>query len=232
LTTGHSVINVDWKSTAVSEETYGVTEAYDRNRKGAAESYPKFEKQLDLAISHIGAARTDMIAFSHGAAFDTRYLQHRKQEHAPLLDEIVFSHPDVKCNALVQLDGVGKVADADRLFANVSRKAFVIGSTSDLAMMGAAHNDCESAPKGSSFMETLSHKNRQMEINARLGNGARISRTLVEGHGGTYVMENIPADKKDAYNHFVHMDEISNLINHRDDTTKIANFVRPDVKQR
>jgi hypothetical protein len=226
LTNGHSVINVDWKSTAIPDETYGLTKAYEINKKGAAESYPKFEKELDRAINHIGAANTDMIAFSHGAMFDTKYLQHRQETHAPLLDEIVFSHPDVKCSVLKPVDSAGKLAEADRFYASIARRAFVIGGTNDLAMTGAAWNDCESAPKGTSWFENHS---KQMQIHARLGNGGEISRNLVAGHGGTYVSEPIVKDKDKANNHFVNMNKISALLNeaNKKDATKIANLVRP-----
>ncbi|CAN5270307.1 hypothetical protein BH10CYA1_BH10CYA1_36670 [soil metagenome] len=226
LTNGHSVINVDWKSTAVPDETYSLTKAYEINKKGAAESYPKFEGELDRAISHIGAANTDMIAFSHGAMFDTKYLQHRQETHAPLLDEIVFSHPDVKCSVMKPIDSAGKLAEADRFYSSIARKAFVIGGTNDLAMTGAAWNDCESAPKGTSWLE---NHNQQMPIHARLGNGGEISRTLVAGHGGTYVTEPIVKDKDKASNHFVNMGKINELLNeaNKNEATKIANLVRP-----
>ncbi len=216
LTNGHSVINVDWKSTAIPEETYGLTKAYELNTKGAAESYSKFEQQLDQAINHIGAENTDMIAFSHGAMFDTRYLQHRRDTKAPLLDEIVFSHPDVKCSTMKPIDSVGKLAEADRFYSSIARKAFVIGGTNDLAMTGAAWNDCEAAPKGTGWFE---NHNKQMALHARLGNGAEISRTLVAGHGGTYVTEPIIQEKAKANNHFVNMNKISALLN---DSKKVA----------
>lgn len=213
LTNGHSVINVDWKSMAAREEKCSVQAAYDINKHGAADSYPKFEKVLDQAIDHIGASHTDMIAFSHGAMFDTRYLQHRKETSAPMLDEIVLAHPDVKCSAMKPVDAAGKVAEADQLYASVSRRAYVIGSTSDLAMSGAAWNDCESAPKNASWSESYTFHQKQMEINARLGNGAQASRRIVAGHGGTYISEATPEDKKDPYNHFVNMGKINNLLN-------------------
>ncbi|MBS1955107.1 MAG: hypothetical protein JST89_13045 [Cyanobacteria bacterium SZAS-4] len=233
LTNGHSVINVDWKSTAIPEETYGLTKAYELNTKGAAESYPKFEKQLDLAINHIGADRTDMIAFSHGAAFDSKYLQHRRDTNAPKLDEIVFSHPDVKCSTMKPVDSSGQLAEADRFYSSIAKSAFVIGGTNDLAMTGAAWNECESAPKGTSWLE---NHNKQMALHARLGNGGEISRTLVAGHGGTYVTEPIIKEKAKNSNHFVNMVGISSLLNNpgkiatkantKDCATKIATLER------
>lgn len=224
LTNGHSVINVDWKSTAVRDETYGLNEAYDINRRGAAESYPKFEKALDQAISHIGAEHTDMIAFSHGATFDTKYLQHRKQISAPSIDEVVFAHPDVKCSIMAPVDATGKVANGEQLYASVSRSSYVIGTSSDLALGAAEWNDCESAPKGSKWGDSITFHNKQMEIHARLGNGTRISRNLVTGHGGTYVAETIPKDKKDALNHFVNMGKINSLINKAAAETKLSSL--------
>lgn len=224
LTNGHSVINVDWKSTAVRDETYGLQAAYEINRRGAAESYPKFEKVLDQAISHIGADQTDMIAFSHGAMFDTKYLQHRKETNATLIDEVILAHPDVKCSAMPPIDATGKVADADRLYASVARHAYVIGATTDLAMSGAAWNDSESAPKGSSLKEKWAFQNKQLEIHARLGNGGEISRRLVAGHGGTYVMETTPQDKKDSLNHFVNMAKINSLMNKREVNLKLSSL--------
>ncbi|HEY9730825.1 MAG TPA: hypothetical protein V6C89_02870 [Drouetiella sp.] len=226
LTNGHSVINVDWKSMAAREEKCSVQAAYDINRRGAAESYPKFEKVLDQAIDHIGAEHTDMIAFSHGAMFDTRYLQHRKETHAPMLDEVVLAHPDVKCSAMKPADANGQVADKDQLYSKVSRRAYVIGSTSDLAMSGAAWNDCESAPKNASWSETYTHHQKQMEINARLGNGAPASRRIVTGHGGTYISETTPEDKKDPCNHFVNMSRINALINQRNLDMKLSSVER------
>ncbi len=213
LTNGHSVINVDWKSTAIPEETYGVMQAYDINTKGAAESYPKFEKQLDQAISHIGAANTDIIAFSHGAMFDTKYLQHRKETQAPLLDEIVFSHPDVACGVMKPIDAE-KQAQADRFYSSISRKAFVIGGTNDYAMTAAAWRDCKPAPEGTDAAE---HQKKQMAIYGRLGNGGEISRRLVADHGGEYVTEAVIKGK--SYNHFVNMNKISALLN---DSNKVA----------
>jgi len=226
LTNGHSVVNVDWKSTAVRDETYGLQAAYDINRRGAAESYPKFEKVLDQAISHIGADQTDMIAFSHGAMFDTKYLQHRKETNATLIDEVILAHPDVKCSAMAPTDATGKVADADRLYASVARHAYVIGATNDLAMSGAAWSDSESAPKGSSIKEKWAFQNKQLEIHARLGNGGEISRRLVAGHGGTYVMETTPQDKKDSLNHFVNMAKINSLMNKREAELKLSSLER------
>ncbi len=219
LTNGHSVINVDWKSAAIPDEKCGVSAAYDINCKGAAESYPKFEKELDRAINHIGASKTDLIAFSHGAMFDTKYLQHRIETNAPKLDEIVFSHPDVKCSTLKPVDATGSLPASDRFYSRVARQTFVIGSTSDWAMTGAAIKECESAPKGTSWLE---NHNNQMRIHARLGNGGEISRNLVAGHGGTYITEADVANK--SYNHFLHVDGIAKLLNARtkDNSTKIA----------
>ncbi len=63
LTNGHSVINVDWQSTPPSEEKVSLSQAYDNERRGAAQSYPKFEKALDDVINVVGPDRTIMIAF-------------------------------------------------------------------------------------------------------------------------------------------------------------------------
>ncbi len=223
LTHGHSVINVDWKSTQASEEKIGVSEAYEINRKGAAQSYGKFEKTLDDTISHIGAEHTDMIAFSHGAMFDTKYLQHRKDAHAPRLNEVIFTHPDVPIAVMQQPDKDGKFDERNRLYTCVSKNTHVIGSTADLAMMGAAYNDCVPS-KSDSWSEQFQEKSRQMAIHARIGDGGNISRTLVAGSGGTYVMETIPADKKDPYKHFINMYGISKLLNDPDRNTKLANL--------
>lgn len=229
LTNGHSIINVDWKSTAIPDEKCWAIQAYDINKKGAAESYPKFEQQLDQAISHIGAEHTDMIAFSHGALFDTKYLQHRKDTNAPKLDEIVFSHPDVACNVMKPIDSAAKLAEADRFYTSIARKAFVIGGENDRAMTAAMWTDCKPAPEG---VDPKEHQKKQSAIYGRLGNGGEISRTLVAGHGGTYVTE---ADVKGKnYNHFVNMNKISALLNDRvaskgnakDNATKIANLER------
>lgn len=220
LTNGHSVINVDWKSTSPSEEKVTLSQAYQNERKGAAESYPRFEKALDEAINSVGSERTIMIAFSHGAMFDTKYLQHRKDSKAPLIGQVIFTHPDIPCATMPQPDGAGKVDPSKRLYSHVSKETHVIGSTQDLAMLGAAHNDCEPSTSDS-LREKIAHKSRQMEIHARLGNGARISRNLVNGCGGTYVMETIPTDKKDPTCHFINMQSIATLIN-GNQTLKIA----------
>jgi hypothetical protein len=223
LTHGHSVINVDWKSTQASEEKIGVSEAYEINRKGAAQSYGKFEKTLDDTISHIGAEHTDMIAFSHGAMFDTKYLWHSKDAHAPRLNEVIFTHPDVPIAVMPQPDKDGKFDERNRLYTCVSKNTHVIGSTADLAMTGAAYNDC--VPSTSeSWAEQFQEKRRQMAIHARIGDGGNISRTLVAGSGGSYVMETIPVDKKDPYMHFINMNGISKLLNDPDRTTKLANL--------
>lgn len=226
LTTGQSVVNVDWDSTPPSKETYGLTEAYNLNRAGAAASYPRFEKELDAAIEHLGAEKTDMIAFSHGALFDTKYLQHRREIAAPKLSDVVFSHPDVPITTMQPRDGSNLLDANNRLYTNVALRTHVVGSRADLAMTGAAHHDCQSAPEGSSLMEKWSNHNRQMEINARLGNGTDVCRTLVTGHGGTYILETIPAEKTDFTNHFVNMGGISTLLNANQVTT-VAEFARP-----
>jgi hypothetical protein len=227
LTNGHSVINIDWKSAPPSEEKTGISETYQINRKGAAESYGKFEKELDQTIGKIGAEHTDMIAFSHGAMFDTKYLMHRKETHAPLLNEIILAHPDVPIATLAQPNQNGIIDEANRLYSKVAKNTHVIGSPTDLAMTGAAYNDCDTS-KCETLMDRWKEHDRQMGVYARLGNGAAVSRTLVAGHGGTYVMENIPKDKaeKDPYHHFVNMQAISSLINgvSIDNTTKLANL--------
>ncbi len=225
LTHGHSVINVDWKSTPPAEEKVGMSDAYAAERKGAAQSYARFEKVLDDTIGRIGADHTDMIAFSHGAMFDTRYLQHRKDSHAPMLNQVIFTHPDVPISVLPQPDKDGKVEPSNRLYACVAKTTHVIGSTEDLALTGAAYNDCEPC-KSDNFLDQLQEKNRQMAIHARIGNGAPICRNLVAGCGGTYVMETIPAgrkdSKKDALKHFINMHGISNLINGSDKKAMLA----------
>lgn len=208
LTNGHSVINVDWDSIAIPDEKYGVMQAYDINRRGAAESYPKFEKQLDQAISHIGAENTDMIAFSHGAMFDTKYLQHRQAANAPRLDEIVFSHPDVPCGIMKATGPDAKLAESDRFYSSVSRKAFVVGGLNDWAMPAAMLKDCKPAPEGTDATE---HQKKQAALYTRLGNGGAISRRLVADHGGEYVTEDDVKGKN--YNHFVNLNKINALMN-------------------
>jgi len=212
LTSGHSVVNVDWKSTPPSEEKLGLCDAYNAERNGAAESYHRFEPALDAAINLIGAENTNMIAFSHGAMFDTRYLQHRKASGAHQLNQVIFSHPDVPISTMPQPGPDGKVAVADQLYANVARDTFVIGSPVDLAMTGAAYNDCPPS-QSEGWVEQLREKQREMAKHARIGNGGKVSRDLVEGSGGKYIMETIPTDKKDATNHFINMSVINGLVN-------------------
>lgn len=221
LTNGHSVINVDWQSTPPSEQKVGLTAAYRLECQGAAQSYPKFEKALDDAVKLVGSDRTIMIAFSHGAMFDTRYLQHRKEAGSPVVGQVIFSHPDVKVSALPQPDKDGKIDEGNRFFSCVSKNTHVIGSTSDWALVGAAANDYE-PPKSDDPVERARHNTRHMEINSRLGNGAPICRNLVAGCGGTYVMETIPKDKRDFTKHFINMNGIAELIN-GERTLKVAN---------
>lgn len=212
LTNGMSVINVDWKSTPRSEERVGLCEAYNAERSGAAESYGRFVKALDAAINHIGAEHSSMIAFSHGAMFDTKYLNHRRTSGAQPLNQVIFSHPDVPIATMPQPGADGKVDPAHQLYSQAAKSTFVIGSVADLAMSGAAYNDCEPS-KSDKWVEQLQDKQRQMAKHARLGDGGRVSRNLVEGSGGTYVTEVIPEDKKDATFHFINMNVISALVN-------------------
>lgn len=223
LTQGLSVINVDWKSTPRSEEKVGLCEAYNAERKGAAESYGRFEKALDAAIGHIGAEHTNMIAFSHGSMFDTRYLHHRKASGAPRLNQVIFSHADVPIATMPQPDADGKVDPANQLYSQTARNTFVIGSVADLAMSGAAYNDCEPS-KSDKWVEQLKDKQREMAKHARIGDGGRVSRRLVEASGGTYVAEIIPPDKKDPTCHFVNMNVVSTLV-HRGKLEKVAQRV-------
>ncbi len=220
---GHSVINVDWQSTPPSEEKVGLSEAYDNERRGAVQSYPKFEKALDDAINVVGADRTIMIAFSHGAMFDTNYLQHRKNSKSALVGQVIFSHPDVKASTLPQPDKDGKIDEANRFYSCVSKDTRIIGSPKDLALMVATAKECEPS-KSEDAIERARHHSRQMEIHARLGSGAPICRTLVAGCGGTYVMETIPKDKRDFSKHFINMNGIAELINgtNGEKTLKIA----------
>ena len=212
LTNGMSVINVDWKSTPRSEEKVGLCEAYNAERNGAAESYGRFEKALDAAIAHVGAENTGMIAFSHGAMFDTKYLNHRRSTGAQQLNQVIFSHPDVPIATMPKPGADGKVDPAQQMYSQAARSTFVIGSVADLAMSGAAYNDCEPS-KSDKWVEQLQDKQRQMAKHARLGDGGRVSRNLVEASGGTYVTEVIPEDKKDATFHFINMNVISALAN-------------------
>ncbi|MCC7527757.1 MAG: hypothetical protein IT342_04505 [Candidatus Melainabacteria bacterium] len=221
LTNGHSVINVDWQSTPPSEQKVGLAEAYKLECQGAAQSYPKFEKALDDAVRLVGSDRTIMIAFSHGAMFDTRYLQHRKDAGSPVVGQVIFSHPDVKVSTLPQPDKDGKIDEGNRFFSCVAKKTHVIGSPSDWALLGAAVNDCEPS-KSEDPVERARHHSRQMEIHSRLGSGAPICRNLVAGSGGTYVMETIPKDKRDFTKHFINMSGITGLIN-GERTLKVAN---------
>ncbi len=221
LTNGHSVINVDWQSTPPSEQKVGLTAAYRLECQGAEQSYPKFEKALDEAVKLVGSDRTIMIAFSHGAMFDTRYLQHRKDAGSPVVGQVIFSHPDVKVSTLPQPDKDGKIDEGNRFFSCVSKQTHVIGSPSDWALAGAAANDYE-PPKSDDPVERARHTNRQIEIHSRLGNGAPICRNLVAGCGGTYVMETIPKDKRDFTKHFINMSGITGLIN-GERTLKVAN---------
>lgn len=223
LTNGHCVINVDWQSTPPSEEKVGLSQAYENERRGAAQSYPKFEKALDDVINVVGPDRTILIAFSHGAMFDTNYLQHRKDSQSPLVGQVIFSHPDVKASTLPQPDKDGKIDEANRFYSRVARDTRVIGSPRDLALMAAAVNECEPS-KSEDAIERARHNTRQMEIHARLGSGAPICRTLVAGSGGTYVLETIPKDKRDFSKHFINMNGIAELINgnNGEKTLKIA----------
>lgn len=211
LTNGHSVINVDWKSVPPSEENgTDLEQAYNNERKRAAESYPRFEKLIDETIKHVGADQTTIIAFSHGAMFNTRYLQHRKESGADLLNHVIFSHPDVPCRTLPQPGADGSIAPENRLFACVSKQTHVIGSTADMAMTGAAKHD---EPRVEGQWKITHYLKGTDDAYARIGNGARISRNLVEGSGGTYVIETQKGEKKDLMCHFINMESISELMN-------------------
>lgn len=209
LTNGHSVVNVDWKSVPPSEEKgFNLVQAYRDERSRAAESYPRFEKLIDDTIRAVGAERTDMIAFSHGAMFDTRYLQHRKDSGAALLNHVIFSHPDVPNRIMPQPGQDGAIVPESRLYSSVSNRTHVIGSTADMAMAGAAQNDAEAdgLPRWKAMLQPN-------EAYWRIGNGAQISRNLVEGCGGTYVVETQKGEKKDAMCHFINMAGIAELMN-------------------
>lgn len=211
LTNGHSVVNVDWKSVPPTEETgLDMERKYNDERKRAAESYPRFEKLIDETIKHAGADQTTIIAFSHGAMFNTRYLQHRKSAGAEQLHHVIFSHPDVPCRSLPQLGADGKVPAENRLFACVAKQTHVIGSPADMAMTGAAKND---EPRVEGQWKLTHYLKGTDEAYARIGNGAQISRNLVEGSGGTYVMETQKGEKKDLMCHFINMESIGELMN-------------------
>ncbi len=212
LTQGHGVIDVDWQSTPKAEEQLTLSEVYKSERKGAAQSYSKIEKGLDDTTSHIGAEHCDFIAFSHGAMFDSRYLQHRKDLQDPLLHTVIFTHPDVPISALPALDKNGRVEPAKRLYSCASKDTYVIGSSEDLALAAAAFNDCEPA-SGGSWLEQMLEKGNKMPLYERIGSGKKISRELVAGSGGTYVVETIPEDKQDPYKHFINFAGINSLIN-------------------
>lgn len=211
LTNGHSVVNVDWKSVPPSEETtLDMEQKYNDERKRAAESYPRFEKLIDETIKHAGADQTTIIAFSHGAMFNTKYLQHRKETNSEQLNHVIFSHPDVPCRSLPQPGPDGKIPSENRIFACVAKQTHVIGSTKDMAMTGAAKND-EPRVEG---QWTLTHYLKGTdEAYARIGNGAKISRNLVEGSGGTYVIETQKGEKRDLMCHFINMESIGELMN-------------------
>lgn len=209
LTNGHSVVNVDWKSVPPSEEKgFNLVQAYRDERSRAAASYPRFEKLIDDTIHAVGAERTYIIAFSHGAMFDTRYLQHRKDSGAALLNHVIFSHPDVPNRIMPQPGQDGAIVPESRLYSSVSNRTHVIGSTADMAMAGAAQNDAEAdgVPRWKAMLQPN-------EAYWRIGNGAQISRTLVEGCGGTYVVETQKGEKKDAMCHFINMAGIAELMN-------------------
>jgi len=211
LTSGHSVVNVDWKSVPPSEETgFDMEQKYNDERNRAAKSYQRFEKLIDETIEQVGADRTTIIAFSHGAMFNTRYLQHRKASGSEQLNHVIFSHPDVPCRTLPQPGADGMVPAESRLFSCVAKQTHVIGSPADLALIGAAKND-EPRVEGRS---KLSHYLKGTdEAYARIGNGAKISRNLVEGSGGTYVIETQKGEKKDLMCHFINMQSIGELMN-------------------
>ena len=102
------------------------------------------------------------------------------------------------------------VSAESRLFSCVAKQTHVIGSPADLALIGAAKND-EPRPEGRS---KLSHYLKGTdEAYARIGNGAKISRNLVEGSGGTYVIETQKGEKKDLMCHFINMQSIGELMN-------------------
>lgn len=212
LTNGHSVVNVDWKSVPPSEEKGGITQNYLAEREKAKESYPMFEKALDDTINLIGSEQAIMIAFSHGAMFDTNYLKHRQAAKLAPVDQVIFTHPDVPLSALPQPDESGNISLENKFYSHVSRNTHVIGSARDLAMAGASASDYK--PPETKDKEILrKYMEEHQKKNTRLGSGAPICRNLVEGCGGTYVAETIPEDKGGFTKHFINMNGISGLIN-------------------
>ncbi len=136
LTNGRPTINLDWSAIPAPGPMHPLKSlrAYAQDTISAkrANDNPEFRKAIDDTISEIGAERVDMIGFSHGGYFDSRYLSHRIQDHLPKVNTVVLAHPDVPVSA-PELQVNGK----DQFFTAAANRAYVIGGQSDLAMKAA-----------------------------------------------------------------------------------------------
>ncbi len=194
LTHGHPVVNVDWQAQPmpVDMDQSGLLEKrrlYENDRATAANSEPHFNALLDKTIEAIGAENTTMIAYSHGAMIDTRYLKHRADDGQPKLHAVILTHPDVPKNA-PELVVWHSIFFPSGLLSQSADRSFVIGSTRDKPLKAGSLQDRNSP---------------------RLGNNADDTRTFIKWNGAMPVTESPRHDRQDNQ-HFVNYAAIAQLV--------------------
>jgi hypothetical protein len=203
LTNGHPTVGVDWQSFPNTREHPNTISQddllwqsylhYMEDRASAKSANVQLEPLLDRAISKIGAEQTTMIAFSHGSMFDTRYLRHRVDTGLPKVDTLLFSHPDV-WNKTPELNVAGDHKHtSEGLLSAAASKAYVIGSSSDLALR---------------FSSRLPGAGGE-----RIGDDSALSRQIIASHHAVPVSEIVKPITTSLSQHFLNYSGIAEIEN-------------------
>lgn len=197
LTNGRPTVNIDWSSSSPQSNPIKGIASYFQDTAAAlrANNNKAFESAIDNTIDHIGAEHTNMIGFSHGAMFDTRYLKHRVEDHLPRLDTLILTHPDVPVSAPELYPG-----NKPALLRDSADRSFVIGSRIDVLLKLGAVAGC--IPGGTTFENGGSEE--------RLGNNSAKSRSLIELEGAGAISES--DDMSIGTHHFLNFAGINELL--------------------
>ncbi len=200
LSSGLPTVNIDWAAHPIDGSgTLKSLFGYERDRACAmrANRNKSFEKAIDSTIDSIGASNTEMIGFSHGAMFDTRYLKHRVDNNLAPLDTVILNHPDVAIGASELYSH-----ENPDVLKRASNHAFVIGSQNDERLKSAEKVD---KLLGIGLFHPVE----------RIGDDSNSSRALIKSEGALPIKD---VDQPGASsNHFLNYAGISHLL-HRGNT--------------
>lgn len=184
LSNGRPTIALDWTATPVegSNNPFKSLKAYaiDTIAAKRANDNKAFEGAIDDTVAQIGADHTDIIGFSHGGYFSTRYLHHRVEANLPKLHTAILTHPDVPVSA-PELQVNGK----PELLRDAAEKSYVIGGRGDLALKVAVL---------ASHLSPGTPTYNEGQTEERLGNDSAGTRDFINKEGAEVITERERSD--------------------------------------